>query len=170
LKQGKLLISGRKVNSHGQLRTISRVFAGLLGGACLLAGPALADTYRWTDDQGQIIYSQLPPPDDRPYTRIGTPPPPADAAGDKARLEALRQGLADRREDRELSRQKQQDTAQDQAIRDKNCITARANLRTLQSGGNRLVRLPDGSYTRFTPEERQRRVEEAQRYIKENCR
>jgi len=29
---------------------------------CLLAGPALADMYKWTDENGKTHYSDQPPP------------------------------------------------------------------------------------------------------------
>jgi hypothetical protein len=171
LKQGKLLILDRKVNSHRQLRAVRGAIAGLVCGAAMLGAlEATADTYRWTDDQGQVIYSQLPPDDGRPYTRIGAPPPPADAEGDKARLEALRQSQADSREDRELSREAQQRDAEQQAVRDKNCAAARNNLGILEAGNNRRIRMPDGSTLRLTAEERQARIDKAKQYIKDNCR
>ena len=171
MKQGKLLILGRKVNSHKQLRAIRRVIAGLLGSALsLCALSTAADTYRWTDDNGQIIYSQAPPEGGRPYTRIGAPPPPADAEGDKARLNALRQSQADSREDRELSREEQQRTARQQSKIDQNCAAARKNLDTLENDYNRRIRLPDGTTQRLTPEERQSRIDQAKQFIKENCR
>jgi hypothetical protein len=171
LEQGKLLILDRKVNSHRQLRTNRRVIAALFGIALgLTAGAAAADTYRWTDDSGQVIYSQLPPQDGRPYSRIGAPPPPADAEGSKARLDALRQSQADRREDEAVAAEKQQQTAERDATIQQNCATARRNIETLQLGGRQMTRMPDGSIKRLEPAEREAKLQEARQYVQENCR
>ncbi|WP_419592662.1 DUF4124 domain-containing protein, partial [Thiolapillus sp.] len=32
----------------------------------------------WTDDEGDVVYSQTPPPDNRPVKPIAPPPPPAE--------------------------------------------------------------------------------------------
>jgi hypothetical protein len=117
-----------------------------------------------------VIYSQIPPQDGRAYTRIGAPPPPADAAGSKARLDALRQSQADRREDREVAAEEQQQAAEKQAQIEDNCATARRNLETLQLGGRQLTRMPDGSVKRLEPAEREAKLQEARQYIEQNCR
>jgi hypothetical protein len=170
LKQGKLLILDRKVNSHRQLRVFRGVICGLLGSAMLLAAVGVsAATYRWKDDDGQIIYSQHPPADGRPSSVIGAPPPPADAEHEKARLEALRQNQADNREDRELSREASQEASASKAAMTKNCEIGRKNLQTLQTQSIRRIRLADGTIKRLTPEERQDLIDEAKRKIKDNC-
>jgi len=169
LKQGKLLILGRKVNSHRGLGVIRRVIIALLGSAFLLSS-ASATTYRWTGDDGQVIYSQVPPADGRPHTIIGPPPPPADAAREQSRLDALRQGFADRQEDKQLGADEQAKEAEKQAAVAKNCDTARRNIAALEGSPNRLIRQPDGSVTRMTPEEREAKLNEARKYIDENCR
>lgn len=169
MKQGKLLILDRKVNSYRELRVIRRVIIALLGSAFLLSS-ANAATYRWIDDSGQVVYAQVPPPGDRPYTLIGPPPPAADAAGDRSRLEALRQDLADRNEDQQIIAEQQAKAAEKQAVIDKNCDTARRNIASLEGSPNRLIRQSDGSVKRLLPEERAAKLTEARDYLKENCR
>lgn len=171
MEQGKLLALRHKVNSCGRLRVIRGVFACLLAGQLLLGPTAtLAATYRWTDDQGQTVYSQIPPDDGRPYRKVGAPPPPPDPEGARRDLENLRQGLADRREDKQRSQEEQQQAAEQRTETEKNCETARQNVSTLESGGRRLIRMPDGSVKRLTPEEREAKLEEARRYLQNNCR
>lgn len=169
MKQGKLLTLGRKVNSRGGLGVIRGGIFALLGSAFLLMS-AEAATYRWTDDDGQQIYSQVPPSGDRPYTLIGAPPPAADAARERARLEKLRQQQADQREDRELADREAANAAKRQAVIDRNCAAARANITGLEGSPNRLVRLPDGTVRRMLPEERQAKLAEARAYVEKNCR
>lgn len=169
MEQGKLLTLGRKVNSHRGLRAIRGVILTLLGSAVLTTS-VLAATYRWTGDDGRIIYSQIPPQDGRPYTVIGAPPPPADAERERAKLDALRQRQADQVEDKELAAEKAADEAKKQAAIDANCQAARSNIQALEGSPNRLTRMPDGTVRRLTPEEREAKLKEAREYITENCR
>lgn len=168
MKQGKLLTLGRKVNSRGGLGVIRGGIFALLGSAFLLSAVQAA-TYRWTDDDGQQIYSQVPPGGGRPYTVIGAPPPAADAAREQARLEKLRQQQADNREDRELADKEAAEAAKRQAIIDRNCAAARANIIGLEGSPNRLTRLPDGSVRRMLPEEREAKLAETRAYVEKNC-
>ncbi|WP_419611171.1 DUF4124 domain-containing protein [Thiolapillus sp.] len=47
-------------------------------GLFLVTSQAFAGMYRWTDDEGDVVYSQTPPPDNRPVKPIAPPPPPAE--------------------------------------------------------------------------------------------
>ena len=50
----------------------------ILLGLFLVTSQAFAGMYRWTDDEGDVVYSQTPPPDNRPVKPIAPPPPPAE--------------------------------------------------------------------------------------------
>ncbi len=169
MKQGKLLILGRKVNSHRGLGPLWQGFFTLLCAAFLVTS-AQAASYRWSGDDGQVIYSQVPPHDGRPYTVIGAPPPPADQAKEQAQLNALRQSQADAAEDKELAAKAQAEAAARQALIDRNCEIARGNIVALQGSLRRLIRQPDGSVRRLTPEEHDAKLAEARAYLTENCR
>ena len=56
-----------------------------------------------------------------------------------------------------------------QKIRRSNCETANKNLVNLQRGGNIRYMGPNGEVIRLTDEERQKRTDEANKQIKENC-
>jgi hypothetical protein len=171
VKQGKLLILGHKVNSCGQLRPLRGVFAGLLAGLLLgLSGIGWADSYRWTDDDGQTVYSQSPPADGRPYRKIGAPPPPPDADGARKQLDAMRQGQDERRQQQQQSEEEQRQAAEQQAAMEKNCDVARRNVSLLEGAPRRPVRMPDGSVKRLTTEERQALLDEARQYLQDYCR
>jgi hypothetical protein len=55
------------------------------------------------------------------------------------------------------------------AQRESNCQLARKNLAVLQEGGHHRVRLPDGTVTYLTDEEREQRIADANRQIEDNC-
>ena len=53
--------------------------AGLFATALLLAvAPAAAATYKWTDTNGRVIYSDQPPAGNFKVEEINAPPPPAN--------------------------------------------------------------------------------------------
>jgi len=59
--------------------------------------------------------------------------------------------------------------AEIQKIRKKNCEAARQNVINLNRGGNVRYMGADGKVMRLTEEERQKRIDEANQQIKENC-
>lgn len=136
------------------------------------ASSAAADSqnmYKWTDDQGEVHYSQFPPPG-RKAEKMQTPPPPAQSAESvdtdlQKRIEAM-----DKEKEKQLQETKDADQrAETQKIRKKNCETAHKNLANLQRGGNVRFMGPNGEAIRFTEEERQKRINETSQQIKENC-
>ncbi|RDH90359.1 MAG: DUF4124 domain-containing protein [endosymbiont of Seepiophila jonesi] len=149
-----------------------RLFSGFFLAAISLA--AGAQTYRWVGEDGVTVYSQTPPPSGsdsaevvkhRPAPKNG----PADTEAATKSLNKMRQDLEDRREDRKLAKQAQDEQQQATAARLNNCEVGRSNLRNLTALGNRKLRTPDGEYLRLTEEERQTRMEQARKDIEDNC-
>jgi len=143
----------------------------LLLALLLTAVPAApAQVYRWVDENGVTVYSTTPPPSGE-VQRIKPPPPPAEDPGLlQRRMEAQHQAVEDLLEDRELARQQDAEERLRRTTQASNCQAARANLERLSAGGSRLMRQPDGSYLRFSEEERQQRVREAQDQVGRYCR
>jgi len=137
----------------------------------LLPAVALAGTYRWVDDEGNVVYSQTPPPDGREVREIAPPPPPAeDPAAAKKRLEALTEE-AEKSSQRRREQKEAQDRKKAEAERRrKNCEAARYNLQLfVNRPPNVLFKMGENEYRRFTPEERQQQIDKLQKIIEENC-
>jgi hypothetical protein len=125
--------------------------------------------YKWTDDQGEVHYTQFPPPG-RQTEKLQPPPPPAkspSAGGNdlQQQLEAVEKQNQEQLQGAKDAKQ----WAQIQKIRRENCETAHKNLVNLQRGGNVRYMEPDGKVMHLTEEERQKRIDEANSQIKENC-
>jgi hypothetical protein len=125
--------------------------------------------YKWTDDQGEVHYSQFPPPGHK-AEKLQAPPRPAQSPA------TVDNDLQKQVETTEQQHQEKLQGAKDakqwaeiQKIRRQNCETANKNLVNLQRGGNIRYMDPDGKVIRLTEEERQKRIEEANADIKENC-
>ncbi len=137
----------------------------------LTTAQVLAKMYRWTDDQGNVVYSQTPPPDDRPVKSIAPPPPPTDNPGEiqKETLK-LQEQLDNLARERKEKKQQQRQAKEEKKAKAKNCSLARQNLKAIEEKPpNTLWGLPDGSYKRFTMEERQKKIDAMNKIIKENC-
>jgi hypothetical protein len=126
--------------------------------------------YKWTDDQGEVHYSQFPPSAGK-AEKMRAPPPPPAAAVESAESELQKQIKAmDKENEEQLQGAKDAESwAKIQKIRRQNCETANKNLANLQRGGNVRYVGPNGEVTRLSDEERQKRIEEANKQIKENC-
>ena len=132
---------------------------------------ALAETYRWVDENGVTIYSQTPPPAGTANVeRVKAPAPPA--RGDQEawkELDRQWQEMQDRADSEKERSEKQQADSQLAADQGSNCEAAKHNLEVLQSSNRKLIRTPDGVYRRLTPEERQKQIEEARKEMEESC-
>jgi len=132
---------------------------------CALAQPLLAaEVYRWVDAAGEVHYSATPPPGGQHAERLdvrvgkpGTPPPaaspaaPAQPAGKPPEEKA--------REDREQ-----------EAERQAQCANARSIVERLETRPASRYRREDGSYQRYSDEERERMIREARDFEARHCR
>lgn len=146
--------------------------AGAVLAAALLAwhtGTA-AQIYRYVDENGEVVYSQTPPPNGD-ATTITPDPGPGDAEA-AAALERLRRQLEDQF-DRRGAGERAAEEAAGQAARaeqrKKNCQAARTNLSTLQNLGGSYLELPDGRVVAPDAGQRRRLIEDAQGHIRDNC-
>lgn len=130
-----------------------------------------AATYRWLDDDGHVVYSQAPPSDGRNYREISAPPPPAgDPEATRKRLEEAHEALTGDRKAQEQQKQEGDRKKVQAERRRQNCEAARKDLATLTSRPpNTLFKVGDKEYRRFTPEERQARIDHLKKVIEENC-
>jgi hypothetical protein len=158
--------------------------------ACLLllAAPLLmgAEVYRWVDGDGVVNYGQRVPEGvvaERVSASTGqrivttaparggqvaagqtaTEPGPIDAPADQQLTPEQQKMLDDLRAAEQV---RQQELAR---IREANCQQARTLLDQLTSRGRLRVRGDDGVERVLPEDERQRRIEEAQRGIAVNC-
>ena len=138
--------------------------------ALCVAGTAHATAYRWVDEDGRTVYSQTPPPD-RESQRISTSGHRAPSNEEAWKeVERIEEQLDTSREQRRQAAEEAQKQRDEAALRRRNCENARLNLERYEGDPGRLIRDPDGSYVRLTPDQRQARIEETRQQIEEYCR
>ncbi|MEX2525154.1 MAG: DUF4124 domain-containing protein [Gammaproteobacteria bacterium] len=128
---------------------------------------ANAEIYKWTDEDGQVHYSQSPPPGDRQAETIDATRSDASEEAlqelekDKARAEALRKArLEEQREKKQAEEEK--------AWKEENCRRARDRLHSY-SVPNALIKQQDGSRIRVDEETRQKELARAREMIQKYC-
>lgn len=134
----------------------------------LAATAANAAVYKWTDQNGQIQYGEHPPAGGN-AEKMAPAPPPADPGAKRESLDKQLEDMqtsSEERGEREAEYAKKEEIAK---IRTENCKVARNNLVVLNQGGHRLTRMPDGSYKRLEPEEKEAMIAETQKQIETNC-
>ena len=129
-----------------------------------------ARIYKWTDADGNTVYSQTPPPPGVKAERIaGAPPPPEDP--DKA-MQALREraeGFAGRREDRAILEKEGQEALDRKKKQDDICSKLRQNLETLQNNPRIRETKEGGEPVVLGEEQRQERIKSTQERIQKEC-
>ena len=139
--------------------------------AGISASTAMAGMYRWIDDQGNVVYSQQPPPDNRDAREIAPPPPPAEKA-DKASqsIQELQKKLDAAAMERRKAAEEKKKAKAEQKQRKERCLAARQDLKALnERPPNTLYNMPDGQWKRLTPEERAERIKMLNEAIETNC-
>lgn len=128
--------------------------------AVAFAATASAAMYKWTDQEGNVQYSQTPPPEG---DAIEISPPPAVKA--PAPLKAPANRLV---EDEENAAEKAPLTPEQQAVYQRNCEAARANLDTYRTATR--VQQADGQIVDMNDENRQTKIQQAEEQVKKFCR
>ena len=133
------------------------------------AANSYADVYKWIDEDGQVHYSQQPPPGQQAEMIKAPPPPAIDPAKAQQEIDTLiEQQKADElaSEDKTIQAGKEQERANQLKA---NCQAAKRNLKAYQDNPGRRLMDDKGNVTRPTEEERQQKIRESQQKVKEFC-
>jgi len=137
----------------------------------VFTSPALyaAKVYKWVDADGNVNYSATPPKGQAKEMDIQSQPsaPTADAAAN--RNEARQKFLEGYDKDREEKAKTETKAAEEKAVRDQNCATARKNLASLKLGGRQFEMTADGERHYLDDAEMQKRIQQNEAYVKEWC-
>ncbi|MCC7412214.1 MAG: DUF4124 domain-containing protein [Gammaproteobacteria bacterium] len=149
-------------------RAPGRLPARLLLVAFLAAAGGVDAAYKWLDDQGNVHYTQSPPPD-RPAEALELPPPPRNAADAQERLRRQVQQSDAYLREREQQARADAKLEQEAAQTREKCEWARRNLEQLQSVQRVYATDAQGNRMRVPEEQRQAQLEAARKQIEEFC-
>jgi hypothetical protein len=140
--------------------------------ALLFFGTAHSELiYRWTDEAGQVHYSQLRPPIGTPGIEIVQGAP--KAAVDPSAAQKALQGQVTKVDEQQQKAVEAKDldgkVRAEIERREKNCKVARANQQTLETLGSKKLQDSEGKVFALSDEERQKKLAEAQKQVTDWC-
>jgi hypothetical protein len=149
---------------------IMLLVCGLLG--CSVAQQAYAanNIYKWVDANGEMQYTQFPPPEGVEVIDVQTQAPPTDnSARERAKLQKQVEASEEQRKKQQEAETRAAQQADIDRITKDNCVKAKKNLVVLQQGGEKRYMTSEGEVLRLTEEDRQQRIAEANKQIQEFC-
>lgn len=132
-----------------------------LAGLVLLGGLAEAKVYKWLDENGKVVFSQKPPPGNIQAEEIRVnAPPPATLSEEKSEQQATEK----------VDEKSKGNPALDTQLRKEYCEKGRKNLEVLENAGPDMGFVTEeNKLVKFTPEEKARKIKEAQAVVKAYC-
>ena len=127
---------------------------------------SVADTYKWTDESGNVHYSQEKPMNYE-FTRVGAPPPPPSDSRD-VNKDFTRQ-IEEKAAERKGGGAPEIQTAAQKEAASGNCATAKKNLETFQNNARIRYKNDLGQSVIMTEEERADRLEQTKKSIEYYC-
>lgn len=143
---------------------MNRAIAALM---LALALPAMAQTYRWVDENGQVHYSQTPPKG-QDAARVAPPPGPASAPNQDSINQALKESV----ESAPKEKAKAEEEARLRSEREARCRQSREHLERLDTyPAQRLLTTDaEGNTTRASEDDVAKRRAELERSVSSDCR
>lgn len=146
---------------------------GLVIVLAVLAAPAGAEIYKWTDAQGKVHYGDQPPSSSIPIPFNPQTSKDAEARAETARRQAADQAARVRLEQgkaREAAGRQRAASEEEARRKAENCQRARGNLETLQRPYKRITRVDAQGQTQvLDAAAREAEIERASQAIAENC-
>jgi len=140
----------------------------LLALSVTLPTAAHGEMYKWVDDEGNVQYSQNPPPGSK-AAEVVKPPPKVDTEGATQALSEQEAQFKGRQEAAGKEAEEAEKTAAEAAQKKQACESARKNLERLQNAQRIFKKDAAGNRSRVSEEERQQSIKKAEESIKKNC-
>lgn len=132
-----------------------------------LALPATSGMYKWTDADGQVHYSQSPPPEGVQGEEL-KPPPKVDTESAVEELKAQQQGFDQRLEDKAKVDEEAGKTAEKAAEKARYCEQLRTDLAGLQTA-QRIFTGEGEERRRMGEDERQAKIKDIETKLAKDC-
>lgn len=140
----------------------------------LVVPPLAAEIYQWKDEQGNVHFSDEPPPDAKTETRQVTPETNTntintDSQEVKQRKAEQREYLRQRRKERQQEARKQAQREAEQAEQEARCREMRARLKHMERVSRFYLINDDGSRSYLSEEKAQKVRKRRHRQYEQRC-
>ena len=140
----------------------------LTGVLAFAAAPASGTTYKWTDANGRVVYSDQPPPGKSNVESIAAPPPPANPNA----VKELANKEAELIQRRQLRAEEESKAAKGRAEAEKKrdqCGKTRGQITVMQSNQNVYQTNAKGEQVFLDDAGRRKESDRLTGWVKENC-
>ena len=132
------------------------------------------ELYRWTDADGNVHYSDQPPPADaKEFRSLKRPQPSEEEALDSdepdTSWEQQEEAFQERQAEKAERAAKEQETQAADAERKRNCELAKGNYNTVTTGGRIMRVTANGEREYLSDEEIAKETAEAERTMRQYC-
>lgn len=134
----------------------------------LISASAFGGIYKWTAADGEIIYSQTPPPSGIDFEYVEDPSTASTGNSSSQGLKNVQNQSGQAQPNRDQQLQDQQRLAESNQIKADNCKKAKQNLTNLTSRGQVTIKEGD-LYRKLNEDERQAKIQESEALIQEFC-
>ena len=134
-------------------------------GLAIQAAPS-AGTYKWVDQDGNVVYSQNPPPEGQ-YETIRVKPESRKSTNIGGEVNSNKAFLQEADKKRSDDKKIQAATEKSAKIRADNCQNAKNQLEFYTV--HRSIKGKDGEYKRMDDKDREQKLQEARQAIKDFC-
>lgn len=148
--------------------SIVRIFRALLVLSLLIASSSHAELYKWTDDKGQVHYSDKQPDDEKVQTLNPQTSLPSGAEKEKSAFEQQVEDMNQRLAEQEKQQQEAAKKAEEEQKRKERCAALRNNMQVLVTQ-NRVSKMVDGQRVIIPYEERVEKMEKIRKEIDTTC-
>lgn len=132
----------------------------------LVSTSLYAGTYKWIDEDGNVVYSQRPPPSGQFESIRVKPPSRKSSAGNNA-SQSSSQFLKNAEDKRKNDKKLKAEQINAAKIRTENCQAAKKQFEFYTV--YRSMKGQDGEYRRITSDEREKNLQQARQAIKDFC-
>ena len=139
---------------------------GVLFIAFIASTSAYAGTYKWVDQEGNVVYSQHPPAEGS-YESIRVKPSNRKPANNQTRSSQNQKFLDDASKQRADKTKLKEEQDKNLELRKKNCDIAKKQLEYFMV--QRRKKTEKGEYVNISDSERKERITEANQGIKDYC-
>ena len=141
--------------------------AACIIGLLLTTSSAFAGVYKWISSDGEVIYSQTPPPYGISYEYVEDPTVPTNTSSSPS-MSDMQKKLDQAKANRDQQLFDQNRIAESNQVKQDNCTQAKQNLSNLTSRGQVTIKEGD-LYRKLDENERQSMIKETQSAIDEFC-
>ena len=139
----------------------------VLTGVFTYTGYAPAAMYKWVDKDGNVNYSQSPPPGSK--ADIVKPPPRVDTNQAIKQFKERNKQFDERVKARQQESKKASQKADKKAKMKKNCDIAKGRVQQLVNGYQMSTYDKEGNRIRMTEDQRQAKIAQAKKDVAEHC-